>query len=1387
MYPPHQTHRQTFEGGMNSDLADERMRRNMARLLLNCRVVSSAEGNEGIVTNMMGNVLISTPLPDGFCKTIATAVDEKNNKVYFGIFNDGGLHTWYVYDHLLNSIKILLQNLTDTNGEDIFKWSPDSPVLHVDIVNGELLYYCDALNKGRKFNITRALDKSITGYGLVITEDIITAYKKTAVYAPVPTYFTDITRNSNFLYAVLCKFCYRYIYYDGEVSNYSDWSMVALPPNQNYQGTDSISNDNNCIALNLNSGSSDVIKVEVAVKLGSLQWQTCAILNKEQLNIADESTYTFNFYNDGSYTAADQDKINRPYSFMFRVPICQSFVKLAMTYTGGDEGFPVVDVDMSIALSFQDLHLPPDTANQLNAPVFTVSELSYSTESALFVGTTRYDPVERFTIGHDVKAGNVFSMVGINGTNYLNGVVKFFDTHNLFSKTGTDHFVWTYTATVADTAQTVASRLKAYLRGTGRGIPQSNNGVSNESTDGDGNVSFNYSFFGKYKEQKTIFSANVTPINYVTLKDNGVSIQVIKSGSVRQYAVAYDDDDLKTSNGYTVDAAIIRTPFITESPGGILQQPIHDISIFNQPPIWAKYWRLLRTPDESQFIQMLVQKVITVNVISGVDQGEYLDMVIGSLFTYQQIHKDTILQYSFDKGDRLRLIRNTTTGAYYTPFFETTVLSYNEVTTEDVNASITVDGSAEVTPSDGVRPDYVGKNIQIGGFERTITGIDGAKYVLDNVINIGPTVTTAVVASYTFIDRRGIVRIAKPPVAYDVVDFSTIELYKPQKNTDNLDFKIFNDTAQKFEISDWGTDQRAHRGTLQDQDGTSAATLISTPAIVRVTEGDAYIRARELPTNTEIENTEVIVDNVEDPNFSDFYESNLNNLGRVYPKDDGSGQKHFGSRTRFSNNYIVDTKINGLNDFDDLDRVDNNDANGDVMLTKFLENKLFVFKKNKDCWMLVGQTFVAQTTGQQIIGTSDKLLGPLQYYEYHGGIGDNPESYFQNDNYQYHACASAATFVRVAGDGVDPISTEFGYDKAVRDIMFGVKKYKLRLPSGFDPKNDEGLWCVPQYIPTLYNNEFAQADWVLTETPVPNGSIGVVVTQPANGTVTWNGATNNFDIVMDDDFVGQDSFTYKMQYPDTTFSAVKNGCITVNENPNRPSGFQFRASSDYCRQVDGGNSGAQNWYILEGIYLDNSALTGMIMPNIKRISPSAIVPDGTTITYNEVTDVAPTGGADGDIWYNEPSDILYKKIAGVWTPLTDRSANDYYAPDIENTTDCPIPPPTKFYTAAAKYGGVIDSIDDGTCTGTPAALHDINLSGSESISVDYSGSPIGAGDVAVICDGMPALPGHINIVLYVNGVEVDSKPFTGPNTYNLTFGSTTTSPTPILITFETHT
>lgn len=103
------------------------------------------------------------------------------------------------------------------------------------------------------------------------------------------------------------------------------------------------------------------------------------------------------------------------------------------------------------------------------------------------------------------------------------------------------------------------------------------------------------------------------------------------------------------------------------------------------------------------------------------------------------------------------------------------------------------------------------------------------------------------------------------------------------------------------------------------------------------------------------------------------------------------------------------------------------------------------------------------------------------------------------------------------------------------------------------------------------------------------------------------------------------------------------------------------------------NTGQENVKIIQERYIDDNSLTGNQMPNIQQISPEAIVPNSDTITYNYPTDVAPTGGSNGDIWYNPVADNIYKKVGGVWSLLIDRVTNANYVPSVQNLTDCNLP------------------------------------------------------------------------------------------------------------------
>ena len=295
----------TFTGGMSSDLAEEHMPADMYRYMLNCEVLSSDEGSMGVVKNPKGNVIVSVNLPAGINKTIGAVNDEESNSFYYAVWNSDGYHTWFRFNSIDKTIIKIIQCRTDTGDIDIFNWNEKELILHANVVKNNLLYWSYKGHPPRKINISKALDKSEEGYGSVIQEEYTRAYKRTAIFAPEPEYITDETKKFNRLYGFQFKFAVRFIYDDGEKSNWSNWSIVPLPDEEYFTGTKGVPLKNNGIAIRFELGSYIVDKVELAMLTtnkegGTLNWSSVVVLDKRHLGIRNESYYEYRFVNEGS-------------------------------------------------------------------------------------------------------------------------------------------------------------------------------------------------------------------------------------------------------------------------------------------------------------------------------------------------------------------------------------------------------------------------------------------------------------------------------------------------------------------------------------------------------------------------------------------------------------------------------------------------------------------------------------------------------------------------------------------------------------------------------------------------------------------------------------------------------------------------------------------------------------------------------------------------------------------------------------------------------------------------------------------------------------------------------------------------------------------------------
>lgn len=1113
----------TFTGCMNSDMAEEILPQDSYRNALNVHVLSTTGGQKGIITNCKGTTEIEFTLPAGNNVCIGAKDDTEKDRFYFLNWNSNGFSGIYMYNSLLNQVIPIILNLTDTNNVDIFEFTERGLVLHIDVVRSptgdDLFYFAQGDFKAKKFNIQKALDKSPTGYGAIILPEYINAYKLASIFPPSLSYFTDTTRESNYLFTYLFKASVRHLYDDGEKNNWSEFSTVPLPLNEGFSGSTSVSNVNNGLKITVETGSSIVTQIEIAIQISGEPFVSIIVLDKDRLGIPDDSTYDYLWYNDNaSYSGLDQLNVYRAYSYLPLKPALQAFTKNSMVYGKGLEGFPIVDVDVDAEVIYSDLFIPDATVNELNDPSF--EQTAYASKFTRVGDGRRTNSRITLTIGFDVKAGNKFDLFGRNG-----------DTDNPF---------FTYTATNADSAITVAANFKQQLEATGR-ILDTAPGLSPadiwvNTIDGGGNVSFSFIWegeFGKNGKVGTSFTGQVNPVSVATLKNTGQSLSTHKSGGTIKYGIIYWDEDTRRSNTYTEDDAVVRTDFVTQTDG--FKKVVHKLSIKNIPPVWAKYWELVRTQDltyGNDFVQLLIQKAIESQSAVNTD---YVDLIIGSLYTYQEMYPNTVVTYEFEKNDRVRLIKKEDDDTYY-PFIETIVIDFKPVgTTETINEDVTTNDTSTVTIGGTTTTDNIGRYIVINGIEREIIAVpNGTTYTLDRAFG-----TSEKYPSFQIVDKRGILRVRKP-LNVTIEDNSLVEVYKPTQNVESAqkNFYLF---GQKYAITDWGTDLRAHTGNVQNQ---SPSDPVGTPAIVDIVKGTTYVRNRQLPTNNQIPGTQVVIDLVEDKGYSDFYASELNDNGKIAPEDDGSGQIRFGSRLRFSSNYIEGTRINGLNDFDNGNREDYNDPNGDIMLIKYREGLLYTFKQLRTLYIPILANIIVDEAGQEVLGTSDKLLNKAQYFVWEGGIGNMPESYASNQTWQYFLSPNSGVDCRIGGNGVLPISEEFNLDTRIQGYIKNAVTYSAFVFGGFDRENGERILTFESFNEYLYNSGFDVANWELFSPDLPDGTEFEITTQPVNGNVVIDG-DGDFVYTPDTDFVGSDPFFYRWRVPAGDWTAPKKACLTV--------------------------------------------------------------------------------------------------------------------------------------------------------------------------------------------------------------------------------------------------
>ena len=332
--------RRKFYGGMDQDLESRFVQQGDYRFALNVINGKNEVDSLGVVRNIKGNTLVSITLPVGTNQIIGYHEDKERRKMYYFLHNSNDDHTIFEYDIDTNTIQIVLQDA-------LLNFSTDNPILHVDIVeldeSNHLKKWVDGRNEPRQLVIEKAiLTPGVGGYPTPLKDSFFTVIRPYPFDSPTYTYQLDTTVKANTLKDALFKFRTQYVYDTLEESAWSPFSKLTLPEDQllddilgDGQGFPNIANRLDVI---LTTGDATVKQINVGVTSNDGDLVIVAQLDKEELSIPNDSTFTYQFFNNGEYLPVPIIEADKLYDFVPREPQAQSYIDTIMTYANFKEG-----------------------------------------------------------------------------------------------------------------------------------------------------------------------------------------------------------------------------------------------------------------------------------------------------------------------------------------------------------------------------------------------------------------------------------------------------------------------------------------------------------------------------------------------------------------------------------------------------------------------------------------------------------------------------------------------------------------------------------------------------------------------------------------------------------------------------------------------------------------------------------------------------------------------------------------------------------------------------------------------------------------------------------------------------------------------------------------
>jgi hypothetical protein len=938
----------TFGGGINTDDTPQGMPKGDYRDFSYCRLGYNS-GNAYAVETSDGTLIIPNPGVEVQDQIIGATKWLKQNAIVYFVFKADLNHQIWVY-------YIDTQSHEEVITSSELNFSRDWPIYHANVVDDILkwtdgrwddqMYDADGnrlFNPPYQINIQKAIDNFYTTVDLQAIDAV-----KWPLDPPFVSYATDTTRQDNKLRKKLYRFIIQPIYENGEEGVWSMYSNLPFPTQSELlSGTNFLAlNNDNAIDITFNTGPKIVRKIKVAYQQYDQETNGAVPpfgvffdIDKDVDPIADNVNYTYRFYGN----VATKPAINEPKNYD-RLPVvafCQEYLPTnQLVYSNFREGYDKIDI----------VTPPPGALLPTNAS-YNLREIPWNPFSWPGLIFMNYPNTSGGTGTFTFQASDLYNVV--NDFGYQAGLIFY------TSGPTEENKLLFYQVSQQDIDDALAlspvSAQNVYMHQLIGDAFMDQLGWA-PGTASLAGISTTYTFTSEADND-----VDNNPLVRVTIQTNPTPS--LKVGATHQFGIVYGDRAYRDGTVYTSDNLNLFVPWFYDDPGrAALDNPENpyivngQINIFHQPPIWAdRYWIVAKPATEIlSFGHYMIGGAADYPEAVTADNESNNRFVIELDSYWPSIYKGAQIFHQIKKGDRVRFIRKRAEGLSfsatpieYLPYLELEVLEYLPASGSDGPFNMAARDRIYVSlfSPNSIEPDLVaslgnlfGQLIEIYTPRPAVDEgglfISTWQDVTDSLSVLNPH-TDGRVHGIKYDDYTVQYRIPKggigfrPFIAGDVTGYIegytwNYEYYQGGAFIGNGSFTVTGANYSVVENRTYLTIAGpANTGTPNDQyfitrDRVQIWDTINDEvvqnAIVNLAYGDVYVKARRYKTGL-ISESAYYYYYIEDPNYSDYWLSDIHQTGRFRIQDPNAKMTHRQATSIHSNSFILGTQINGLSTF----------------------------------------------------------------------------------------------------------------------------------------------------------------------------------------------------------------------------------------------------------------------------------------------------------------------------------------------------------------------------------------------------------------------------------------------------------------------------------------